>query len=149
MGAMDLAQRIAILAAGGFFLAGLLLGAWKYLEIRRSPEARAPAYVDIAHRAALLYAFACLLIERFVGISQLDPSVELVAVLAQVTFFALAVGTYVVHGALRDTDNQLARPHRLGRGEVPSAAVTAFMVALMAGEIGGFSVLLWGVAQAL
>jgi hypothetical protein len=146
---MDLAQQIAIFAAGGFFLAGLLLGAWKYLAIARSPEARAPVYVDTAHRAALLYAFACLLIERFVVLSQLDPTVELLAVLAQVTFFALAVGTYVVHGALQDTDNQLAKPHRLGRREVPPAAVTAFMVALMVAEIGGFGVLLWGAVQAL
>lgn len=146
---MDLAQGIAIFAAGGFFLAGLLLGVWKYLAIARSADARAPTYVDVAHRAALLYAFACLLIERFVMLSQLDPAVELVAVLAQVTFFALAVGTYVLHGALRDTDNQFERPHRLGRRRIPPAVVTTFMVALIVGEVGGFGVLLWGAVMAV
>lgn len=146
---MDIARQIAIFAAGGFFLTGLLTGAWKYFEIARSAEARAPVYVDTAHRAALLYAFACLVIERFVVLSQLHPTVEMVAVLAQVTFFALAVLSYVVHGVLRDTDNQLARPHRLGRTEVPPAALTTFMVALMAGEIGGFAVLFWGAVVAL
>jgi hypothetical protein len=146
---MDLAQQIAILAAGGFFLTGLLAGAWKYLAITRSPEARAPVYVDTAHRAALLYAFACLVIERFVVLSRLDPTVEVAAVLAQVAFFALAIISYVVHGVLGDTDNQFARPHRLGRRVLPPVALTAFMVALMVGEIGGFAVLLWGAVAAL
>src|SRR5690606_34663195 len=108
------AAMLAVFSAGGFFLAGLLFGVWKYLHIARSADAAAPAYVDIAHRAALMYAFACLVIERFATLSQLPGTVELAAVLAQVVFFALAVGTYVVHGLLRDTDNQLARPHKLG-----------------------------------
>jgi len=38
-------------------------------------------------------------------------------------FFAAAVLGYVIHGALRDTDNQLARPHRLGTRTVSPAAV--------------------------
>jgi hypothetical protein len=29
-------------------------------------------------------------------------------------YFAIAVFGFAVHGALRDTDNQLERPHRLG-----------------------------------
>lgn len=143
---MSLAAQIAIGAAGAFFLAGLVFGAWKYVHIHTSPEARAPTYVDIAHRAALMYAFACLLNERFVELSDLPDSVETAAVLAQVVFFALAVLTYAIHGILRDTDNQLARPHRLGRHTLPSWSVTVFMVSLMIGEIGGFVVLLVGAA---
>ena len=53
--------RIALLSAGVLFMTGLLTGLWKYLAIARSPQARAPYYVDIAHRASLLYAFAALL----------------------------------------------------------------------------------------
>ncbi|MBC7173608.1 MAG: hypothetical protein H5U40_14300 [Polyangiaceae bacterium] len=145
---MDQASQIAVFSAGGFFLAGLLFGVWKYVHIARSATAAAPIYVDIAHRAALMYAFACLVIERFATLSRLPAPVELAAVLAQVTFFALAVSTYVVHGVLRDTDNQLARPHRLGRGEMPGFLVVGFMGALCVFEIGGFVVLLYGAATA-
>ena len=139
-----LASRIAIGGAGGFFLVGMVCGAWKYHHITGSADARAPVYVDVAHRAALLYAFACVLIERFVALSQLDAAVETAAVLAQVSFYALAVLSYIVHGLLGDTDNQLAHPHRIGKGTVPAMAMSAFMWALIAGEIGGFGVLLWG-----
>lgn len=125
-------------------MAGLLFGAWKYIHIHTSDKAQAPVYVDIAHRAALMYAFACLIIERFVELSRLSETVETAAVLAQVVFFALAVLTYAIHGLLKDTDNQLERPHRLGAVHLPGWTIVAFMGALMVGEIGGFAVLFWG-----
>lgn len=70
--------------------------------------------------------------------------VDNLAILVSVLFFALAVASYVLHGWLRDTDNQLARPHRLGNRTVPPAAMVAFMLALIAGEIGGLLVLISG-----
>ena len=140
----SLAARIAIFAAGAFFLVGLLTGVWKYRHIASSEDARAPVYVDTAHRASLLYAFACFLIERFVERSQLSAAIETAAVVAQVSFFALAVLSYLIHGALRDTDNQLARPHRLGKLTLPGVVMTGFMWALIAGEVGGFAVLFVG-----
>lgn len=39
---MELPQKVALLAAIGFFLFGLLTGVWKYVAIHRSPEAKAP-----------------------------------------------------------------------------------------------------------
>ncbi|NTX51456.1 hypothetical protein HUA74_23765 [Myxococcus sp. CA051A] len=141
---MNLAQKIAAFSAGGFLLAGLLFGVWKYLQISQSPKAQASPYVDIAHRAALLYSFACLVVERFVVLSALDDTIELIAVIAQIGFFAVGVSTYVIHGLLKDTDNQFERPHRLGRAVVPPAVMVASMVALIAGELGGFAVLFWG-----
>jgi hypothetical protein len=53
---------------------------------------------------------------------------------------------YIVHGVLRDTDNQLRRPHRLGSRVVPASAMTTFMIVLIIGEVGAFSVLLAGCA---
>ena len=141
---MDSASIVLLYSGGLFFLVGLLCGAWKYHHVHQSPEAVAPVYVDIAHRAALMYAFSTVVIQRFVDASALPPGVELGAVLAQVLFFALAIGTYLVHGFLRDTDNQMARPHRLGRRILPDVVVRSFMGALMLGEIGGFAVLLYG-----
>lgn len=145
---MGIAEKAALLSAGLFLLVGLLTGIWKYLQIRRSEKARAHYYVDVAHRASLMYAFACLVLERLASESAWQDTTNLMAVLAAVLFFALAVLSYVVHGALGDTSNQLRRPHRLGRGEVPALMITGFMGLLILAEVGGVAVLLAGVVQA-
>lgn len=143
------AVRLCVVAAGAFFLAGLLTGAWKYWHIARSPTATAPVYVDIAHRAALLYSFAALLLAVFAHLSAWSSTVDLVASALPLAFFAAAIGSYVLHGILRDTDNQLLKPHRLGAATVHPAMISASMGALMAAEIGGFVVLFAGTLQTL
>ena len=140
---------LCIVAAGVFFLAALLTGAWKYFHIARSESATAPVYVDIAHRAALMYSFAALLLAVFARLSAWSDAVNLVAGALPLAFFAFAIGGYVLHGALRDTDNQFLRPHRVGSWHLPGGAMTAFMWALMAAEIGGFVVLFAGFLKAL
>ena len=144
---MQTAETLAILAAGGFFLVGLLTGVWKYQQIHSRENAEAHPYVNIAHRTALLYAFACLLLAQFARLSVLSDLVNTIAVAVQVVFFAAAVLSYVVHGWLADTDNQLRKPHQLGKSRVPGGVVALFMWALIAGEIGGFVVLFYGVIQ--
>lgn len=143
------AVRLCIVAAGTFFLAGLLTGAWKYFHIARSTTAAAPVYVDIAHRAALQYSFASLLLAVFAALSAWPDAVDLVAAALVLAFFAAAIGSYVLHGVLRDTDNQLRRPHVLGTGTVAPVLMSAFMWALMAAEIGGFAVLFAGSLRTL
>ena len=54
--------RLTLLAAGLIFLLSLALGVWKYRQMAISENHLAHPYVDIAHRAALLYSFATLLI---------------------------------------------------------------------------------------
>ena len=76
-------------------------------------------------------------------------AVDLAAATLVLAFFAAAIGSYVLHGVLRDTDNQLRRPHVLGTGTVAPALMSAFMWALMAAEIGGFAVLFAGALRAL
>ncbi len=139
------AVRLCLVAAGVFFLSGLLTGAWKYWHIARSPGAKSPVYVDIAHRASLLYSFASILLAQFAALSVWPPHVNLIAAALPLAFFALAIGGYVIHGLLRDTDNQFLKPHRLGPATVPPVMLTGFMWALMAAEIGGFIVLFAGV----
>jgi hypothetical protein len=138
------ADQLCLLAAGLFFLSGLLTGLWKYRCMATSPEASAPVYVDIAHRASLMYSFAAILLREFVPYSPLGPTGTLWAVGAPLLFFALAIATYLLHGILRDTDNQLRQPHRLGQGTIPGLLIHGFMVLLVMAEIGGFSVLLYG-----
>lgn len=137
---MITAYQIAIVSAGVFFLNGLLTGVWKYLQIEASDDAKAHPYVDIAHRASLLYSFAAILIAVFVQISQLSNTVEVVATLMLVVYFALAIVVYMVQGYLGQTDNQLRSI---------TATTRWFMWSLIAAEIGGFLILFYGVLVAL
>jgi hypothetical protein len=130
--------KAVVLAAGAMFLMALALGVWKYRQMSTSADHLAHPYVDTAHRAALLYSFATLLVAAFVQFSGWSEAVDLTCAGVLYLFFALAVLSYSYHGWRRDTDNQFRDP-------VPSAgAVHAFMVALIVGEIGAFSVLLAG-----
>jgi hypothetical protein len=139
-----IAHEFCLTSAGAFLVAGLATGIWKYGCIARSPDARAPVYVDVAHRAALMYAFACGLLAMLCERSAWSNAVNLAAAIAAVVFFALSVTGYVVHGALRDTDNQLARPHRLGGRIIPGGAMRAFMATLIVAELGGVAVIVAG-----
>jgi hypothetical protein len=103
-----------------------------------------PPYVDTAHRASLLHAFACGLLAEVAGRSAWRDSVNLAAAILMVFFFAVTVLAYVLHGALRDTDNQLRRPHQLGKWTIPAGAMVAFMTALALVEVGSFGVILGG-----
>ena len=128
-----------LLAAGLLFMGALALGVWKYRQIAARPDHRAHPYVDIAHRAALLYSFATLLTAVFVELSGWSTFVNLLAAGVLVFFFVGAIAGYVVHGLREDTDNQFRDPVRGTHG---------FMTALIVGEIGAFGVLLAGFADA-
>ncbi|MCU1697131.1 MAG: hypothetical protein JWR34_3194 [Mycobacterium sp.] len=124
-----------VLAAGLIFLLALVLGIWKYRQMATSENHLAHPYVDIAHRAALLYSFATMLVAVFVELSAWPTWVNLTAAMVLVFFFVAAIFEYIVHGIRRDTTNQF---------EHPTAALTVGMIALIIGEVGGFAVLLAG-----
>ncbi|MGE2818121.1 hypothetical protein ACQI5H_23705 [Mycobacterium heidelbergense] len=133
--ALGFDTKITLLAAGLIFLLALVLGVWKYRQIMVAEDHRAHPYVDIAHRAALLYSFATLLIAVFVEFSAWPAWVNLTAAMVAVFFFVAAIASYISHGARRDTTNQFERPDR---------GLRAMMLLLIAGEIGGFGVVLAG-----
>ncbi|HEY6120013.1 MAG TPA: hypothetical protein VIV66_08650, partial [Pyrinomonadaceae bacterium] len=118
-----------------FLLAGLITGVVKYRKIMSSQSHRAPVYIDIAHRAALLYSFASLVMAKLLEYSPYSPSVQLVAVTFPLFFFAVTIGGYCVFGILNTTDNIFNRRNFI---------TTWYMYALIVGEIGGFVVILWG-----
>lgn len=136
--------ELTLLAAGLFFMNGLLTGVWKYVAIMRTEKARAPYYVDIAHRASLMYAFAAILIREFIPYSPVSENLTFWLVAGQLLFFGSAIVTYMVHGLLKDTNNQLKRPHVLGKRHLPSLLIRGYMLLLIVAEIGGFAVLLAG-----
>jgi hypothetical protein len=129
------AGRLALTASGGFLLTGLVTGIWKYRGIMTRDEHRAHAYVDVAHRAALLYSFAALVMMKLVEYSPYSTSVQLWATAVPLFFFAAAVASYVYHGLAEDTENQLRER---------SFTSTWGMYLLITGEVGGVLVLFWG-----
>lgn len=141
------AVKLCVVAAGVFFSSGLLTGVWKYWHIARSPQAVAPVYVDIAHRTSLLYSFAALLLAVFAHLSAWQRSTNLWAAAVPLAFFATAIGGYILHGLLQDTDNQFREPHKIGSMPLPKGGLHGLMGLLVVGEIGGFAVLFAGVLR--
>jgi hypothetical protein len=131
--------KAVLLAAALMFLWALLLGVLKFRQMDASGEGLAHPYTDVAHRAALLYSFALLLIATFVELSGWSVLVNLLAAGALAFYFYAAVFGYMVHGLRRDTDNQFRRPVR---------GLEAFMATLIVAEIGGWLVLIAGFLDA-
>ena len=132
---MALAAKIALLASGLFLLSGMLTGVWKYAKIMSSIEHKAPAYVDIAHRASFFYSFASLVIAKLVEFSPFSQTWQTVIVAVPLSYFVLTVTGYIREGILNRTENMFAERNFV---------TTWFMYALIAGEIGGLLLILGG-----
>ena len=132
---MSLSEIIAFSSSGICLMIGLLTGTWKYFAIMKSENHQAPVYVDIAHRASLMYAFACIVLLEFARISDLDELTEAISTLLPVAFFLIAIFTYILLGISNHTDNQFKQKNLI---------TTWGMYLLIAGEIGGFGVLMYG-----
>jgi len=132
---MYLAVKISLLASGLFLLSGMLTGVWKYRKIMGSPEHRAPAYVDIAHRTSFFYSFASLVIAALVNFSPFGEFWQVIIIAVPLAFFALTVAGYIREGILDRTENMF--------GERNFVTVW-FMYGLIAGEIIGFLFVLGG-----
>ena len=129
------ATKVSMLFAAGMFLWALLLGVLKYRQILASPDHHAHPYTDIAHRAALLYSFALLLVSAFVQFGQWSLAVNLAAASVLAAYFAMAVAGYTWHGWRRDTENQFVGA---------AGALKGFMASLITAEIGAWLVLVAG-----
>jgi hypothetical protein len=127
--------KAVLLAAAVMFLLALVLGVWKYQQMARSETHLAHPYVDTAHRAALMYSFASLLVATFVQLSVWSELVNLLAAGAMIFYFYAAVATYAFHGWQGDRENQFSDP-------LPGTHL--FMVMLIVAEIGGWLVLIAG-----
>ncbi|WP_329123487.1 hypothetical protein [Streptomyces sp. NBC_01353] len=126
-------------ASGCIFLGALLLGVWKWRAMVTSTNGLAHPYVDVAHRAALMYAFATGLIAAFVELSAWPSVVDLGAAAVIVTMFVVTITNYIRLALQRETDNQMRNAPR---------SMNFVLAALITGEIGGFGVLLAGLVAA-
>jgi hypothetical protein len=134
---MNPSVSIALFASGLFLLAGMLTGVWKYAKTMSSPEHRAPAYVNLAHLACFFYSFACLVIAKLIEHSPFPNAVRLAITIVPIVFFVLTVAGYIREGFLNRTENMFAERNFV---------TTTFMHFLIAGEIGGFALVLLGFA---
>lgn len=132
---MSPAVKISLAASGLYLLVGMLFGVVKYAKIMRSAEHRAPVYIDIAHRAAFMYSFAALVMAKLLEYSPYTARVQLGALGLVLVFFTLTILGYFAEG-LRDRTDNMFRER--------SFTTTWFMYLLIAGEVGGLAVILWG-----
>lgn len=132
---LALPVALAVAAAGVLLLVGMVMGVVKWRQMLTSPIHQAHPYVDIAHRAALMYAFASLVLAALVVPGWLPLRVAVAAVVGPEIFFAAAVATYIRLGVAARTENQFTR-----RG----FTTTTGMLLLSAAEIGGTVVALAG-----
>lgn len=132
---ISLASKISLLASGGFLLSGMITGVWKYSKIMGSAEHKAPVYVDIAHRASFFYAFASLIIAKLIEYSPFSEFWQVVIVAIPIGYFVLTVIGYISEGFKNKTENMFSERNFV---------TTWFMYGLIAGEIGGFALVLGG-----
>jgi hypothetical protein len=132
---MALEIKLSLVALGVFFLTALLTGVWKYRHMITSANHLAPPYVDIAHKAALHYSFAILIVIKFEEVSGLGTTLNLLGASLIIGFFAIATSTYVMLGFKNETDNQF-KTHNFN--------TTAGMWMLIAAEFSGFLLLFGG-----
>lgn len=133
--AMNLSIKIALFVSGIFLLNGMLTGIWKYAKIMSSENHQAPVYVDIAHRTSFFYSFASLVIAKLMEFSPFSNFWQVVIVIFPLTYFLLSVIGYMKEGYLNLTENMFSERNFI---------TTWFMYGLIAGEIGGFALILGG-----
>src|ERR1700722_7838112 len=127
--------KAVLLADAVMFSCALLLGVLKYSQIASFEDHTAHVYTDIAHRTALLYSFALLLIATFVELSGFSSLVNLLAAGAMAFYFFASVAIYTSHGWRKDTDNQFRDAVR---------GTHAYMMTLIVAEIAGWLILVAG-----
>jgi hypothetical protein len=132
---MSAAVVLSVVASGLFLMAGLLTGVWKYAAIMTSPRRRAPHYVDVAHRAALMYSFAALVLAKLAEENALPAAAAVIAALSPLVFFGSAIARYIGLALEGRTDNQYERR---------DFVTTWGMAFLILAEVGGVGALLGG-----
>lgn len=101
----------------------------------KSESHQAPVYVDIAHRASFFYSFASLVIAKLIEFSPFSEFWQTIIVIIPLSYFILTVIGYIKEGYLNRTDNMFRERNFI---------TTWFMYGLIAGEIGGFVLILGG-----
>ena len=132
---MNLAVKLTLAASGIFLFVGLIGGVLKYRGIMTSPDHRAHPYIDIAHRASLLYSFAALVMAALLNFSPYSDQVQLLITGVPLFFFAVAIARYYRLGLEGKVTNQFKERN---------FNTTWGMLLLIVGELGGVGAIVWG-----
>lgn len=132
---MTQAVTLALAASGLFLLAGLVGGVLKYHGIMTRPGHRAHPYIDIAHRAALMYSFTALVMAALLKYSPYSATVQLWIAAVPLFFFATAIARYFQLGIQGREKNQFKQRNFI---------TTWGMALLIVGEVGGVAAIVWG-----
>ncbi|WP_018229985.1 hypothetical protein [Methyloversatilis universalis] len=132
---MNLAVKVTLAASGIFLFVGLIGGILKYRGIMTSPNHRAHPYIDIAHRASLLYSFAALVMAALLTFSPYSENVQLLIAGVPLFFFSVAIGQYYRLGLAGEVTNQFKERN---------FNTTWGMILLIIGELGGVGAIVWG-----
>lgn len=132
---MNLAVKLTLAASGLFLLVGMIGGILKYHGIMTSPNHRAHPYIDVAHRASLLYSFAALVMAALLYFSPYSLPVQLVITGVPLFFFAAAIAQYFRLGLAGEATNQFRERN---------FNTTWGMLFLIIGELGGVGAIVWG-----
>jgi hypothetical protein len=132
---VNLAIKMTLAASGIFLLVGMIGGILKYLGIMKSPEHRAPAYIDVFHRAALMYSFTALIMAELLRFSPYSERVQLVISGVPLLFFVISIGEYFILGLENKITNQFKEKN---------FNTTWGMLILIIGELGGVGAIVWG-----
>jgi hypothetical protein len=132
-----MAVKISILFAGLYLLIGMLTGVWKYAAMMKSENHKSSMYIDIAHRNALLFSFACLVIAKLMEFSPFSPVMQLVITLIPLFYFSLTTINQIKEGFAGRTETIFKERN---------FSTTLFMYGLIIGEIGCISLMIIGFA---
>ena len=135
---MPLAIKISLACSGVFLLTGMLLGVVKYQKMMTSHTHQAPVYIDIAHRALLLYSFAALVMAELLRYSPYSTSAQAWIAGIPLFSFAVIVVRYIQLGFENKVDNQFRERN---------FNTTWGMYFLIVGQVGGVAAIVWGFFQ--
>lgn len=132
---MNIAVTLTLTAAGLFLFVGLIGGILKYHGIMTRPGHRAHRYIDIAHRASLMYSFAALVMAELLRYSPYSLTTQIIITTVPLFFFATAVAQYFRLGIEGKVANQF---------KARNFTTTWGMLFLIIGEVGGVGAIVWG-----
>jgi hypothetical protein len=127
--------KLSILFAGLFLLMGMLTGVWKYAAIMKSENHKSSMYIDIAHRNALLFSFACIVIAKLMEFSPFSTTMQMVITLIPLFYFSLTTTNQIKQGFLGRTETIFKERN---------FSTTWFTYGLIIGEIGAILLMIIG-----
>ena len=127
--------KLSILFAGLFLLIGMITGVWKYATIMKSENAKSSMYVDIAHRNALLFSFACVVIAKLMEFSPFSPKIQIVITGIPLFYFSLTTINQIKEGFAGRTETIFKERN---------FSTTWFTYGLIVGEIFAISLMIGG-----